>query len=660
MKHRSAPLFLLLVMTCLLISAIPAPALRGTADLATSAVALRATATSNFKLSNFELPFPPRPGKDYALFFAVNDYQRDAIYPDLKFPVENARRIAAELKKNYAFDTLVVVNPTRQQIKDRLEAYKKDFAANRKDREGQLLVFFTGHGVQQYGNGYFVPADANPADLEGSALQYGYWRNFINELDCKHILVALDACHSGTFDPAFGHRPGGLYGTRAGELSEGDKLRQQHANTKARLYLASGAPDQTTPDKSAFAKKFLEGLLTKGYGDGLLTSSELYVNLESATPRPLRGEFGDDVEGSSFLFFYSGSIDDTPPDPAAAAERKAWAEAKKTNTMEGYRAFLRQHPYGDFAELARDRVAALDDLAAWNEAKKVNTPEVYRDFIKRFPDSDYVDLAQKRAAIPPPDAGNPTAKSSENTALPTPPDRSSAKSGFEMVRVTGGNFTMGCKDGRDTECYDDEKPAHTVTISTFAISRYEITQADWRAVMGNAPSNFKNCDQCPVEQVSWDDIQDFIKKANAKYSSVLGGRKYRLPTEAEWEYAARGGNASGNLLYAGSKNLGDVAWYQDNSAGKTHPVGEKKSNELGLYDMSGNVWEWVEDDWHGEYKNAPTEGSAWVERGTRAGYRVLRGGSWSSVPQFCRAAVRRYGTPTIPYFHIGFRLALSF
>lgn len=197
----------------------------------------------------------------------------------------------------------------------------------------------------------------------------------------------------------------------------------------------------------------------------------------------------------------------------------------------------------------------------------------------------------------------------------------------DMVRVAGGSFTMGCKDAqRDGDCNDSEKPPRTVNVKDFSIGKYEVTQAQWRAVMGGSdPSYNKGCDQCPVENVSWNDIQDFLKKLN-----VMTGKRYRLPTEAEWEYAARGGNKSKDYLYSGSKTPGDVAWYYANSGGKTHPVGKKAANELGLYDMSGNVWEWCEDCWHENYKGAPTDGSAWLQaNGGNCGRRVLRGGSWN-------------------------------
>ncbi len=234
----------------------------------------------------------------------------------------------------------------------------------------------------------------------------------------------------------------------------------------------------------------------------------------------------------------------------------------------------------------------------------------------------------------------------------------------DMVPVTGGTFTMGWQStSRDGSGYDDEKPAHQVSVRNFSIGRYEVTQAQWRAVMGADPPELynKGCDQCPVEGVSWNDIQDFLKKLNS-----LTGKRYRLPTEAEWEYAARGGNQSRGYLYSGSNNIKEVAWYYSNyKTGNTYgeqtstrPVGGKKANELGLYDMSGNVWEWCEDDWHGNYQGAPIDGRAWVDS-PRGSNRVRRGGSWNNHAGYCRAANRIGYTPTYRHDNLGFRLALQ-
>jgi formylglycine-generating enzyme required for sulfatase activity len=203
----------------------------------------------------------------------------------------------------------------------------------------------------------------------------------------------------------------------------------------------------------------------------------------------------------------------------------------------------------------------------------------------------------------------------------------------EMVMVEGGTFTMGCTNGQ-SDCGKDEKPTHRVTVSSFQMGKYEVTQAQWRAVMGKNPSSFSSCDNCPVENVSWNDAQDFIRKLNEKT-----GKNYRLPTEAEWEYAARGGNKSKGYKYAGSNDLGTVASYTGNSRNRTHPVGQKQANELGIHDLSGNVWEWCED-WYGEYSSSAQTNPKGASNGS---FRVLRGGSWYDNARYCRVSFRNYG-----------------
>ncbi len=214
----------------------------------------------------------------------------------------------------------------------------------------------------------------------------------------------------------------------------------------------------------------------------------------------------------------------------------------------------------------------------------------------------------------------------------------------EMVFVQGGTFQMGSDDENAS---DDEKPAHTVTVDSFYIGKYPVTQKQWRDVMGNNPSYFEDCDDCPIEHVSWNDVQDFLKKLNG-----MTGKNYRLPTEAEWEFAARGGTKSNNYLYSGSNDLDEVAWYCNNSDRKTHPVGQKKPNELGIYDMSGNVYEWC-NDWYDYlyYKTSPVLNPKGPEKGDA---RVVRGGCWYF--NYYRVSLRYYYYPSYRYDNCGFRV----
>ena len=220
---------------------------------------------------------------------------------------------------------------------------------------------------------------------------------------------------------------------------------------------------------------------------------------------------------------------------------------------------------------------------------------------------------------------------------------------IDMVRVEAGTFTMGATAEMKNP-NDDEKPTHRVTLTNdYYIGKYEVTQALWQTVMGNNPSKFKG-DNLPVEQVSWDDCQEFISKLNR-----ITGKTFRLPTEAEWEYAARGGNKSRGYQYSGSNNLSDVAWFWDNSGSKTHAVGTKQPYELGIYDMSGNVWEWCQDR-YGEYNSSSQVNPTGANRGSN---RVVRGGCWFHDAWNCRSSSRGYFTPDYRNDILGLRLVLS-
>jgi formylglycine-generating enzyme required for sulfatase activity len=212
----------------------------------------------------------------------------------------------------------------------------------------------------------------------------------------------------------------------------------------------------------------------------------------------------------------------------------------------------------------------------------------------------------------------------------------SNKLGMEFIKVKAGSFLRGLKDN-----------LHKVTLTNdYYIGKYPVTQAQWEKIMDNNPSSFKGAD-LPVQNVSWNDCQDFIQKLKD-----ITGKNYQLPSEAEWEFAARGGIFSKGYVYAGSDELDSVAWFNNNSNEEAHPVGQKKANELGIYDMCGNVWEWCQD-WHEEYipsdqinPSGPSDGA----------YRVFRGGCWYCVADYCLVAYRSGGIPDCWDYSLGFRL----
>jgi len=225
----------------------------------------------------------------------------------------------------------------------------------------------------------------------------------------------------------------------------------------------------------------------------------------------------------------------------------------------------------------------------------------------------------------------------------------------EMILILASSFLMGSEED-DSQAYADERPQHQVTITqSFYIGKYLITQEQYQAVMGNNPSNFKKGGKYPVEYVGWNDAQEFCKRL-----SDMTGKIYRLPSEAEWEYACRAGTQT-NYYYGNDKSqLGEYAWYDKNSNSQTQAVGQKKPNKWGLYDMLGNVWEWCEDDWHDNYKGAPNDGRAWIDNDNRSHseYRTVRGGSWYFYSRDCRCAIRYDDIPAGRYDSFGFRVVL--
>jgi len=224
---------------------------------------------------------------------------------------------------------------------------------------------------------------------------------------------------------------------------------------------------------------------------------------------------------------------------------------------------------------------------------------------------------------------------------------------IDMVFVKGGKFTMGCQL-ESGDCINDERPRHEVKVGSYYIGKYPVTQKQWASVMGINPAHFEGdgWESLPIEQVSWNEAQEFIKRLNA-----MTGKNYRLPTEAEWEYAALGGLSAKGEKFSGHRFLDDIAWYDYNSDGRTHPIGSKQPNELGLYDMSGNVWEWVNDRYDKNYyRDCPLNNPKGPKYGVE---RVYRGGSFNTEERYFRVSLRNYAKPEYRTIYMGFRLAGS-
>ena len=294
-----------------------------------------------------------------------------------------------------------------------------------------------------------------------------------------------------------------------------------------------------------------------------------------------------------------------------------------------------------------ETLAGLDDDEAYAACTAKNATVADCDrYLKKYPQGRHIaEVKAKKAEL---EAQTPVGTENPSRS-PSPSSLTITANGvsFVMKRVPGGTFQMGSDD---SDAYNNEKPVHSVTVSSFYMGETEVTQALWKAVRGSNPSHWKG-DNLPVENVSWNDCQDFIRKLNS-----LTGRNFRLPTEAEWEYAARGGNQSNGYKYAGSNNIGGVAWYNENSGRKTHAVKGKSPNELGLYDMSGNVWEWC-GDWYGSsyYLSSSSNNPEGPSSGSR---RVSRGGGWNCGERNCRVSNRSYDGPGDRNYLSGFRLCL--
>ena len=290
-------------------------------------------------------------------------------------------------------------------------------------------------------------------------------------------------------------------------------------------------------------------------------------------------------------------------------------------------------------------VAISDDRALWDGVKDSRDVNDFKAYLNKFPNGLFADVAANRIRAL--GGASPVPLAQSTPAQPFPRAGQIIKDCAdcpEMVVIPAGSFEMGSNENAD------ERPVHRANVPSFLIGKTEVTQGQWRAVMGSNPSRFSQCgDDCPVERVSWNEAQEFAQRLSQKT-----GKQYRLPSEAEWEYAARAGSNAKWSFGDNESQLGDYAWFSANSQNKTQRVAQKRPNAFGLFDMHGNVWEWVQDCWHGDYSGAPTDGSAWTT-GCSNNWRVLRGGSWGDYPAVLSSAGRIRDTPDNRY--LGLRLA---
>jgi formylglycine-generating enzyme required for sulfatase activity len=527
----------------------------------------------------------------------------------LKNPPNDAKAIADVLRE-LGFEVTLGVNKPQREMKQMM----REFGQRLRTQGGVGLFYYAGHGVQAKGHNYLVPVAAviqSEADLEDEAIDVNYVLNLMDEAQNALNIVILDACRNNPFGRSFRSAQNGLAQVKA---------------PTGTLIAYATAPDDIAADGGGANSPYTEELIKEMRLPGVLVETMFRRVAEQVSARSGGRQepwFSANVKGDFyFTTATSSSLSNTPANiDAVAVEREYWETIRSSSDAQDYKDYLQTYPNGAYSGVARAKIRQI-------ETAKNPQP------------SDFQPTNTQPSNSGGNKASEPVGPGKTGASLP----KSFKSQGIEMVYIPPGRFMMGSTNGSG-----DEKPVHEVTISQiFYMGRYEVTQAQWQAVMGNNPSYFKDCGgNCPVEQVSWDDAQAFINKLN----EANDGFKYRLPSEAEWEYACRAGTTGD--YYAG--DVDDIGWYEDNSGKKTRAVGGKQPNAFGLYDMSGNVWEWCRDWHHPNYEGAPSDGSAWLSASEQR-YRVLRGGSWFFSAAALRSAYRYDVTPDSRYGYVGFRV----
>jgi formylglycine-generating enzyme required for sulfatase activity len=504
---------------------------------------------------------------------------------------------------------------------------------------GVGLFYYAGHGIQSNGRNYLIPIGAEIAkeqDIDLEAVDAGYALAEMEAAQNRMNILILDACRNNPFGRSYRSASRGL---------------AQVAAPAGTFIAYATAPGSIAADGDGSNSLYTQELVRQMKMPGAKLEDvfkAVLSNVKQASGSKQVPWTASSVEGD---FYFAQQVDEGVLPPANLPEKPknkdfniedldaaAKKEESVKNAWEKTLTAMKK-AYNDVLQYEKRDVSSELKARAWNRFVATYAEDnPYSTDDNRLLGKAKTQYAYWSTVKP---VSKPPSSQPAGTDLPS----ISNSIGMQFVLVQPGTFQMGSDDGES-----DEKPVHAATISKpYYIGKYEVTQAQWQAIMGSNPSHFKG-DTRPVEQVSWNDAQDFIHKLNEKEST----NSYRLPTEAEWEFAARGGIQSRGFKFAGSFNVGDVAVYGANSGYETKPVGSKSANELGIFDLSGNVWEWCQD-WYGNYESgqfANPTGPASSQR------RVLRGGSWLNTDHFCRSAYRIGGIPDLRdyYYGLGFRL----
>ena len=528
----------------------------------------------------------------------------------LRNPVNDARDMAARLR-SLGFTVIERSNLGIKQIGSTLREFRAKLTPG-----SVALVFYAGHGVQIKGENYLPAVDAEISgeeDVPNQSLAVRQIMDVLGDAKTRLNLVFLDACRDNPYARTFRTASRGLskenapsgtlisFATRPGSLA---------ADGVGKNGLYTGALLLAMNDANRPIEQILKTVVT---------------SVKAGSKNQQEPWMEGSIEGEFCFGDCTRVVQSVVPEMSAAQREDAfWADAKAAGNRDAFEAYLESYPKGRYVSLARANIARLS-----KDVQIVSAPPVVAPVIAP-PVTKPVIASPVRL---------PGAAFKDCDDCP------------EMVAVPAGSFLMGSKADpfASSPPSADEMPQHAVSIKAFSLGKFEVTQEQWFALMGNLPSKFKGR-TLPVEQVSWDDAQAFVKKLSEKT-----GKQYRLASEAEWEYAARAGSQTAYAFGDDARELGRYAWFSENAGQTTHSVGEKQPNAFGLYDMSGNVWEWTEDCWNANYNSAPTDGRAWTTGD--CSLRVLRGGSWGSVPQNLRAALRYGFTSAYRLGDFGFRVA---
>jgi formylglycine-generating enzyme required for sulfatase activity len=616
-----------------------------------------------------------------ALVIGNSDY---AVQP-LKNPVNDARLMAETLTRQ-GFDVTTRINVNRRGMKEAIQSF-----IAKLDNNSVGLFYFAGHGLEVQGRNYLVPINASiasEADVEFEAIDAGRVLSGFEVANNGLNMLILDACRNNPYSRGFRSgnsrglqpmRPASgslvLYATEPGEVAD-DGVGADNGLFTAKLVQAINTPGLKIEDvfkQTAIEVHQQSGKQQTPYLEGVILGDFYFtqpggeqgkVQLAGGTLQQARPQPGlatgtlvitSDPAGAR-ISLDGGDVGSAPVtipqlrggNYLLKAEKPGYrSESQKIFVIGGQKRTV-NFILDSLAQPAQSRPFTIKVTPAHARVRIMNINPKYRDGME-LADGEYDVLVDApgyhswRQTIS--HAGRATW---QQVTLEAKPNRGFTEptTGMEFVSVPRGCFQMGSDSGADSE-----QPMHEVCLKGFWMGKFEVTQGQWRAVMDNNPSYFSSCgDDCPVETVSWNDIQNFLTRLNRRT-----GLNFRLPSEAQWEYACRGGKA--HYTYCGGGDVGRLGWYEKNSNNRVHTVGSKAPNTFGLYDMSGNVWEWTGDCWNDNYYGAPRDGSSWKSGECESS--VLRGGSWFNDDYLLRAALRDRLYAGARGKDGGFRLALQ-